>query len=96
MGVAYVGQVAEPAGVKMATAAEKFLDTLTPEQKPKATFAFDDKERTNWNFVPLQKDKKSTRKGLPLEDMTTEQKAAALDLVGPAPARRATTRPPPS
>lgn len=81
-GVAYVAQLAEPAGVKMANAADKFLATLKEEQKARTTFAFDDKERTNWYFVPLQdKAKKSTRKGLPLEEMTAEQKQAALGLV---------------
>jgi hypothetical protein len=81
-GVAYVNQATESAAGKMATAAEKFLGTLDAEQKTKATFAFDSKERVNWHFVPLQdKDKKSTRKGLPLEAMTPEQKKAALEIV---------------
>jgi hypothetical protein len=81
-GVAYVNQATESAAGKMAAAAEKFLATLKPEQKTQATFAFDDKERLNWHFVPLQdKDKKSTRKGLPLEAMTAEQKAAAVELL---------------
>jgi hypothetical protein len=81
-GVAYVGQQNEPAGEKMIGAAEKLLDSLTPEQRAKATFAFDDKERVNWHFVPRQDDaKRYTRKGLPLEEMTSEQKAAALQLL---------------
>jgi len=81
-GVAYVNQVTEPSAAKMVTAAEKFLGTLTAEQKKQATFDFDDKERFNWHFIPLQdKDKKSTRKGLPLETMSKEQRQAALDLV---------------
>jgi hypothetical protein len=81
-GLAYVSQATQSTGEKMAGAAEKFLDGLTKEQRAKATFAFDDKERTNWHFVPLQdKDKKPTRKGLPLGEMTAEQKAAALALV---------------
>src|SRR5262249_39754411 len=42
----------------------------------------DSKERTNWFFIPLQtRDKKSTRKGLPIEEMTAEQKGAALELL---------------
>jgi len=82
VGMAYVGQTAEPAAAKMAGAADKFLTSLKPEQKAKASFAFDDKERTNWHFVPRQTpDKKPTRKGLPLEEMTEEQKAAALALL---------------
>lgn len=81
-GVAYVNQIAETAGTKMATAAEKFLGTLDAKQKKTATFDFDNKERFNWHFVPLQdKARKSTRRGLPLEAMTAEQKAAALELV---------------
>ena len=81
-GFAYVNQATESSGGKMAAAAEKLLGTLSPEQKAQATFAVDDKERLNWHFVPLQdKDKKSTRKGLPLESMKPEQRAAALELL---------------
>jgi hypothetical protein len=80
-GVAYVNQATETSGTKMAAAAEKFLAALNAEQKAKATFAFDDKERLNWHFVPLEKDKKSTRKGLSLEEMSKEQKEAALEIL---------------
>ncbi|HLJ92384.1 MAG TPA: DUF3500 domain-containing protein [Gemmataceae bacterium] len=81
-GVAYVRQAHEPAGSKMASAADKLLTSLTAEQKAKATFAFDDKERFNWHFVPLQDaNRKPTRKGLPLQDMTPEQKELARALV---------------
>jgi hypothetical protein len=81
-GVAYVNQATTPAAVQMADAAEKFLASLKADQKQAASFAFDDKERLNWHFMPLQdKDKKSTRKGVPLEKMTQEQKTAALQLV---------------
>ena len=81
-GLAYVAQQAEPSGTAMARAAQRFLETLKPEQQKQATFPFDSKERTNWNFVPLQDaNKKPTRKGIPLQDMTPEQKTAALALV---------------
>ncbi len=81
-GLAYVAQQAEPSGTAMVTAAQGFLDSLKAEQKTQATFPFDSNERFNWNFIPLQdKAKKSTRKGLPLEDMTADQKKAALALV---------------
>src|SRR4051812_31730583 len=81
-GLAYVGQQAEPSGVKMTTAAAKFLGSLTAEQKAKTTFPVDDKERMNWYFTPQQdKNKKSTRKGLPVEEMTGDQKVAALALI---------------
>jgi hypothetical protein len=82
-GVAYVGQATESAAAKMTTAAQKFLDTLSAEQKAKAVIAFDDKERTNWHFTPREDKatKQPTRKGLSLEAMTAEQKAAARDLI---------------
>lgn len=81
-GVAYVAQRVEPAGVKMADAADKLLAGLSAEQKGKATFAFDAPERVNWHFFPLQdKNRKSTRKGVSLEEMTAEQKELALSLL---------------
>ena len=81
IGLAVIGEQKEPAGMQMTGAAEKFVGMLNDEQKAKAQFGFDDKERTNWNFVPLQdKEKKSTRKGLPLQQMTAEQKDAAIAL----------------
>lgn len=81
-GVAYVAQQTEPAGAKMAAAADKFLGTLSPELKARATFAFDDKERLNWHFIPLQdKDRKTTRKGVGLGDLSPPQRQAALNLV---------------
>jgi len=80
--LAVVSKNAESAGDRMVGAADKLLAALKPEQKTRAVFPFDDKERINWNFVPLQTaDRKSTRKGLPLEDMSPEQKKAALELL---------------
>ncbi len=80
--LAFVAQRSEPAGAKMVTAAQKFLGALDAEQKKKATFEFDSKERTTWHFVPLQdKERRSTRKGLALQDMSAEQKTLALDLL---------------
>lgn len=82
VGAAVLAKKAETASDRMTDAADKFLAALSPEQKTKATFGFDDKERTNWNFVPLQtKERKYSRKGLPLEEMTAEQRKAALDLL---------------
>src|SRR5262245_31826478 len=80
--LAVVGREAEPTPSKMTTAADKFVSLLTPEPKTKATVPFESKERFNWNFVPLQdKEKKPTRKGLRFEEMTAEQKKAALALL---------------
>jgi hypothetical protein len=80
--VAVVSKNAESGGTRMSGAAEKFLAALEEGQKKKAVFDFDDKERTNWYFVPRQTpDRKPLRKGLPLEEMTAAQKQAALDLL---------------
>lgn len=59
----------------MASAATNFLSMLTPEQKAKATFSMDDKERVNWHFVPR------ARKGLPLREMDPAQRAMAEALL---------------
>lgn len=81
--VALVGQ-AEPktSGGRMKAAADKFLASLSPDLKKKAVFGFDDPHRTKWFFTPQQDKAKSfTRKGARLEEMTPEQKAAAMALL---------------
>jgi hypothetical protein len=82
-GIAVLAQQVQKSGTGMADAAQGLLASLTAEQKTKAVFAFDSNERTNWNFIPLQNDmtRKTTRKGIALEEMTPEQKKAALALV---------------
>jgi hypothetical protein len=59
----------------MTEAANRFLVSLTPEQKAKATFKFDDAERMNWFYVPID------RKGLPLREMSPYQKHLASALL---------------
>jgi hypothetical protein len=81
-GLAYVAQQTEASsGPDMVTAAKKLVDALDQGQRAKAVLAFDSPERSKWHFVPLEADGKPTRKGLPLEEMTAEQKKAALALV---------------
>ncbi len=81
-GVAYVAQQASSSGAVILSTAQEFVGTLTADQKKQAILAFGSEERFNWNFIPLQDKKgKSTRKGLPLIDMTPAQKKAALALV---------------
>ncbi len=81
-GVAYFAGEEAPLGSKMADAAAQFLNSLSDDQKAKCTFAFDDKERINWIFVPVQdKEKKPGRKGLRLEEMTEKQHQAVLELL---------------
>ena len=59
----------------MTTAAKQFLDSLTPEEKAKATFTLDDAERQNWFFTPVP------RKGLALREMTPAQQHLATALL---------------
>jgi hypothetical protein len=81
-GVGLLAQERQPAGLRMASAAQNFLGILNDEQRAAATFAYDSPERVNWHFVPRQdNNKKSLRKGLALENMTAEQKKAALDVL---------------
>jgi hypothetical protein len=59
----------------MLESANRFLNALTPEQRAKAVFAFDDTERKNWAFIPQE------RKGLPLREMSPYQKHLASALL---------------
>src|SRR4051794_37332861 len=81
-GAAFLAREAEGPGLKMTSAAEKFLTGLKADQKAKAAFDFDSDERFRWFFTPQQdKMRKSTRKGLPLEEMTADQKKLAMELI---------------
>jgi hypothetical protein len=59
----------------MTDAAKAFLASLTPQERVQATFAFQSDERLNWHYIPKE------RKGLPLREMTSEQKQLAHALL---------------
>ena len=59
----------------MLTAADAFLASLSAAQRSKALFAFEDGERLNWHFVPR------ARRGLPLKEMSTQQRALARGIL---------------
>jgi hypothetical protein len=63
-------------GGEMITTAEKWLETLTPEQKTKVLLSYDAPERLDWHFIP-----KPTRKGLQIKEMTEPQRKAAHSLL---------------
>lgn len=63
---------------EMGVAANNFLVTLSSEQAAKAGYSLNDNERFNWNFIPRE------RKGLPLKEMTPEQKHLAHALLSTA------------
>jgi Protein of unknown function (DUF3500) len=53
----------------------KFIQMLSATQKAKAQFAFDDSERYNWHYIPID------RKGIPLKELTPDQRKAGFDLL---------------
>lgn len=71
----WAGAQAERAGARMTVAADRFLDTLSQAQKAKAVYTFDSPERLNWHFIPRG------RKGLPIKELSSEQRALAFGLV---------------
>jgi len=63
------------AGSEMADAAGKFLDSLEAPQRAKASYAFTDSERDNWNFVPM------VRGGVSLKETGAASRERARDLL---------------
>ncbi len=64
-----------PPGEEMAAAAGAWLNSLDPAQRQAAVYPLADDERENWHFVP------KTRNGIPLKEMTPDQRLLARDLV---------------
>ncbi|HYE99288.1 MAG TPA: DUF3500 domain-containing protein [Planctomycetota bacterium] len=60
---------------EMTKAATAFWKALSPEQQQKAGFEMKDPERLNWHFIPR------SRKGLPVKEMSPEQRKLADDLL---------------
>lgn len=59
----------------MAEGANRFLASLTAEQKAKAAFGFSDEQRFDWHFIPRP------RKGVPLKDLNEEQRRLAHEFM---------------
>ena len=77
-----VAPVSEYEFAEMLTAAEAFLRSLSPAQRSKALFAFEDAERLNWHFVPR------ARRGLPLKEMSAQQRELARGILRAGLSRR--------
>src|SRR5690606_21972179 len=60
---------------EMAAAATRFVESLDDAGRARAMIALDDEERFNFNYVPME------RRGLPLKEMTLEQRRAVHDLL---------------
>ncbi|HMJ18931.1 MAG TPA: DUF3500 domain-containing protein [Gemmatimonadaceae bacterium] len=67
-----------PSPAVMAAAATKFLESLSPEQQKRATFAFAGDERTHWNFIPTEL---FPRNGLTIREMNQSQQRLAHELL---------------
>ena len=76
LGGAIVHAQRSSSSAAMATAAERFLASLTPEQRQQATFPFDSPERLRWHFVP-----QFERNGLMIKAMTEPQRKLAHELL---------------
>lgn len=63
----------------MSNAAGQFLNSLSPEQRANASFAFNSDDRLRWHFIPNEM---FPRKGLMLKDMNAEQRRLANALLG--------------
>jgi hypothetical protein len=59
----------------MTTGAGKFLASLTPTEKKKATYSFDSKERFDWAYIPR------LRRGIALSELKPPQRKLALALL---------------
>jgi hypothetical protein len=62
----------------MTTAATKWLEGLTPDQRTQATFPVDAEEKVRWNFIPTNM---FPRKGVPWKEMTEPQRKLAHELL---------------
>ncbi|HEV3139336.1 MAG TPA: DUF3500 domain-containing protein [Vicinamibacterales bacterium] len=69
---------AERSASSMATAATRFVDSLSPGQRQQATFAFDGDERLHWHFIPTET---FPRKGLTIKEMSEAQRTLAHELL---------------
>jgi hypothetical protein len=62
----------------MTTAANRFLEGLSPEQRQQAKLPLDSEDLTRWHYVPTNQ---FPRKGLAIKDMTESQRKLAHDLL---------------
>ena len=70
-----LAQIGDGGRAAIATAAGAWLAALSAEGRQRAVFAFADKERLNWGYVPRR------REGLPFKAMSASARAAAHELM---------------
>ena len=76
VGAGWIGTVYTGAGGDMTRAAERFVASLSADQRARALMAYDDPDRLDWHFIP-----KRQRKGLQLRQMNAQQRSRAHDLL---------------
>lgn len=77
-GAAIASQRSAAAVASMSGAAGKWLESLAPEQRDRAVFAFDSDERLRWHYVPTET---FPRKGVAIKEMSEAQRALAHALL---------------
>src|SRR5436309_13746971 len=78
VGLAGAMIAAEWSASAMASAATAFVNSLSPEQRKQAVFAFTSNERLHWNYIPSEA---FPRNGLMVKDMSDAQRKLAHDLL---------------
>ena len=77
-GIGGVTMASSRSAAAMSSAAQKWLDALTAEQRGRATFAFDSEERQRWHFIPNES---FPRKGVTFKEMSEPQRTLAHSLI---------------
>lgn len=72
--------LAHPAAEEMAAAANKFLNSLTPAQRAKASYELKSDARFEWHFIPTEM-VTFGRKGVPFTELKEEQRKLGLALL---------------
>src|SRR6185436_1522900 len=75
MGRAFLADEPADPTPAMAKAADAFLAALDPAKRAQAAFPFNSAERLDWHFVPKD------RQGVPLKQMSADERRAALALL---------------
>jgi hypothetical protein len=78
LGIGGLTMASQRSAAAMAGAANKWLASLSPDERQKATFAFDSEERLKWHFIPNEM---FPRNGLMFKEMSEPQRALAHDLM---------------
>jgi hypothetical protein len=77
----FVGGVtiaSQRSAASMSGAADKWLKSLSDDQRQRAAYAFDSEERLKWHFIPNEM---FPRNGVTIKEMSEPQRAFARDLI---------------